>query len=681
MASKKNINKVEVKGVTPKVEDNNVENPDLELLKKIEAARKNKSFGVAKEMLQKLLNAKPSWLPARYELISLYFDTESYQDAKTFLLAEIKTRPDDFRCLISLARVYATLGDQYGELDCLKKIHALNKSEQILRRLFDLLRDTGDLAGALDVVLELRNLKDTPELHLAHAKLLSLLDRSDESLVVCEEILSQEKLSPAAVDLFVTINLQNKNSPQLVLDKFIPLLEKNPNEPSILQAIGRTYHRMDKNEEALTYHNKALSLEPKNAIWWYDLSLIQRQLGMLEESQDALEKSLNLNALNPISLRVHGVEHKYTLGDTAFNRLHYAHACENQFNEEQKVELYFSLAKAFEDIDELATAFKYYENAGVIQTKLTPYNHAGALSVLKMTRNGVGPATYENFKLPRSESDKPVFILGMPRSGTSLTEQVLSSHPDVHGAGELKILHRVLDNVSINGQPIQTRSNQQKGMGQAYIPGIDLSDCRALNFMERGELYVKSIEALAASAGHSEAKRIIDKMPGNYFWTGVIPFILPNAKIIHTQRHPLDNCLSIYRIFFPDGMPWSYDLRNLGKTYRAYYEHMAYWENNLPKDFMLTVNYEVMIADFDNKAKQIVSHVGLNWDDKCLKFYENDRAVKTASLTQVRKPIYNSSVGRWKKYEDYLKPLIKELGPVLKHYDDKIEKMISEVKK
>jgi hypothetical protein len=296
-----------------------------------------------------------------------------------------------------------------------------------------------------------------------------------------------------------------------------------------------------------------------------------------------------------------------------------------------------------------------------------------------MTRDRVSPVTYENFKEPRSDSEKAVFVLGMPRSGTTLAEQVIASHPDAFGAGELKLLHRVVDGVSINKRTIETKS--ENSVIPSFIPGIDLNKCRTMQFKERGEVYIEAIEALAKIGGKAEAKKIVDKMPGNYFWTGVIPFILPKAKIVHTQRHPLDNCLSVYRIFFPDGMPWSYDLTNLGKVYRAYFEHMNYWEKNLAKDVMITMNYEIVVADFENQAKKIIHHVGLDWNKDCLKFYENERHVKTASLTQVRKPIYNTSVGRWKKYEDFLKPLIKELGPVINQYDEMIQQKLDAIGK
>jgi tetratricopeptide (TPR) repeat protein len=403
---------------------------------------------------------------------------------------------------------------------------------------------------------------------------------------------------------------------------------------------------------------------------------MQRQQGLGEDAQNNLKKCLELESLNPIALRIFSAEHKYEYGDEFLKKLNFAHACIGQFADDKKVELYHALAKAYEDLGELNTAFKFYEIAGEIQGKLTPYHHTGSASTLKMTRDRVTPKTFTDFKFPRCESDKPVFVLGMPRSGTTLAEQIIASHPEAYGAGELKLLHRALDGISINKRVIETSSNQ--GTLPTYIPGIEIPSCRTMQFKERGELYVKAIEAIAKGAGRGDVKRIVDKMPGNYFWAGIIPFVLPHAKIIHTERHPLDNCLSLYRIYFPDGMPWSYDLTNLGKVYRSCYEHMRYWQSNLPPETMITINYEVMVNDFEAQAKKIISHIGLPWDEACLKFYETDRQVKTASLNQVRKPIYATSVGRWKKYEEFLKPLIQELGPVIKEYEDLIDSKLSQ---
>ena len=654
------------------------DDPDLPKLKAAVLARQQGLFQNARDLLQEILKRRQDWMPARRELALLYFSTENYIEAEKFLLNEAKLFPKDEWIKLSLCHVYRQLGNAASEITAIKNFTQLQFNEALIRRLFELQRDTGDLKSALDTVLALRAFKDTIELEVANAKLLNLLKRNDEALKLCDELLKKRPIPAGTFDVLLTVFLGNANNPLGLLDKIKSLKDGGYEDPFLYIAIARALHRMDKNNEAIDYLKKALAIDDKHYNWWYDLSLIQRQNGNIEDSQASLMRALKVDPLNPTGIRVHGVEHKYKLGDEAHKQLNLAHAYYDSFKDQTKVELNFALAKAHEDFDELKTAFKYYENAGKLQSKLTPYWHPGTIGLLKMTRDRVGPATYANFKEPRCETDKPVFILGMPRSGTSLVEQVVATHTETFGAGELKLLHRVLDGVTINKRMIETSSDE--GVIPTFIPGVDVSKCRTLSFKDRGDLYLKATEAIAKHAGNKDAKRIIDKMPGNYFWTGVIPFILPNAKIIHTQRHPLDNCLSLYRIFFPDGMPWSYDLRNLGKVYRTYFEHMTYWEANLPKDMMLTINYEVMVENFEDEAKKIIAHIGLPWDDACLKFYETDRQVKTASLNQVRKPIYSTSVGRWKKYEDHLKPLIQELGPLIKVYDDKVKQKLDAIK-
>jgi hypothetical protein len=392
-------------------------------------------------------------------------------------------------------------------------------------------------------------------------------------------------------------------------------------------------------------------------------------MGDVPGSQESLQRALALDPMNPTVLRVFGVEHKFVLGDEGSKRLNLALASSERFKPEKKVELYFAAAKAAEDTGDLATAFAHYENAGRLQGQLTPYRHAAAEALLKLTRLKTSTSTYDKVREVGFASDKPVFVLGMPRSGTSLAEQIIASHPVAYGAGELKVLHKLLDGVSINGKMINT--GDQQGVIPTYIPGVDLS-VKALTLRERGERYVQALEAVARSAGHGEAQRIVDKMPGNYYWTGVIPFVLPGARIIHTRRHPVDTCVSIYRIYFPDGMSWGYDLTNLGKVYRGYHEHMQHWEKTLPEGILLSLRYEDVVADVEREARRIIAHIGLEWNDACLKFYETERSVKTASLSQVRQPIYNTAIGRWKKYEPYLKPLLNELGPLVREYEEEL---------
>jgi tetratricopeptide (TPR) repeat protein len=656
-----------------------LKDPDLPKLKEAVAFRTNNLFASANEILQEILKRRPGWNPAVRELVELYFQTRNFIDCEKVLFDESIKNPKDVWTWTTIAKLYKLTNNPKAEMEALKKLTALTFNEVITIRLFDLQKDVKDLKGALQTLLILRAHRDTLDLEVAHAKLLYLDDKQDEALSMTTKLLGLSPIPQGAIDLWVAQHLSKTFNPEAIIHKFLPLIEAGSKDPELDAALGRAYHRMEHLEEAMKFMSQAIAKNPKNPSWYYDLALMQRQQGLNDEAHASLKKSLELEPINASGLRVFGAEHIYEYGDEFLKKLNFAHAHIGQMNDDKKVELYHALAKAYEDLGELNTAFKFYEVAGDMQGKLTPYHPSGSASVLKMTRDRVTPKTFADFKFPRCESDKPVFVLGMPRSGTTLAEQIIASHQEAHGAGELKLLHRVLDGISINKRVIETNSNQ--GNMPTYIPGVEIPSCRTMQFKERGELYVKAIEAIAKSAGRPNAKKIVDKMPGNYFWTGVIPYILPNAKIIHTTRHPLDNCISLYRLFFPDGMPWSYELTNLGKVSRAYFEHMAYWEKNLPPEMMLTVPYEIVVADFENQAKKIINHVGLSWDDACLRFYETERHVKTASLTQVRKPIYNSSVGRWRKYEEYLQPLIKELGPVVKNYEDMVSEKLQEIGK
>jgi tetratricopeptide (TPR) repeat protein len=616
------------------------------------------------------MKRRPGWIPARRELILLHMAAEDFKEAEKLLLPETERAPKDRWVWMTLGLARSRTGDKKGEVECLRRATDIRAELPAARRLFELQRDIQDFQGALDTVTMLRRMEDSDALAVAHAQLLARLGRRNEALIACEQLMDKSPVPAGAAEQWTALFLAERNDPESVINGFQKRIAAGRREPAFLHGLSRGLHRAERNDEAIAVLKEALATNPKQLQWWYDLAVVQRQMGDIEGSQYSLEQAIVLDPLNPTALRVFGVEHKHAYGDEATKRVNMALAHYDKFRPEKRVELHFAVAKASEDVGEMACAFAHYENAGKLQGQLTPYRHGAAVGLLKLTRMNVKQGMYAKIAEVGHASAKPVFVLGMPRSGTSLAEQIIASHPDAHGAGELKLLHRVLDGVTINGRIINT-GDEQHGAMPTYIPGVDLA-CRNLSLKERGERYVQAIEALAKAAGRPEAKRIVDKMPGNYFWTGVIPFIMPGARIIHTRRHPVDTCLSIYRIFFPDGMPWSYDLNNLGKTYRAYDEHMKFWESTLPPGQMLSIRYEQTVADVEAQARRIIAHIGLDWNEACLKFYETERPVKTASLSQVRQPIYNTSVGRWRKYEPYLKPLLNELGPLVKEYEDEL---------
>lgn len=646
-----------------------VRDADMARLQQAVAARKQGLLPLAREALAEVLKRRPGWPPARKELVLLHIAAEEHAEAERQLLVETKRAPKERWGWMSLGLVRSRTGDKKGESECLLKTLDLKFESAAARRLFELQRDTQDFAGALETVALLRRKEDSETLAVAHCQLLARLGRRNEALVLCEQLMERTPAPAGAVDQWTALFIGERNEPETVIATFQQKIAQGRREPAFYHALARGLHRVERNAEAAAALRQALAEEPKQVQWWYDLAVMQRQMGEIPGSQESLERAISLDPLNPTALRVFGVEHKHKYGDEPTKRLNVALANLERFKPEKRVELYFAVAKAAEDLGELECAFAHYENAGRLQAQLLPYRHAAAEGLLKLTRLKTMRSTYDRVRETGGASDKPVFVLGMPRSGTSLAEQIIASHPEAHGAGELKLLHRVLDGVSVNGKVLHT--GDQQGVMPTYIPGVDLS-VSGLSLRERGERYVAAVEALARAAGRGQAKRVVDKMPGNYYWTGVIPFILPNARIIHTRRHPVDTCVSIYRIFFPDGMPWSYDLTNLGKVYRSYHEHMQHWEKVLPEGVLLSVRYEDVVANVEREARRIIEHIGLEWNDACLKFYETERPVKTASLAQVRQPIYSTSVGRWKKYEPYLKPLLNELGPLVREYEEEL---------
>jgi tetratricopeptide (TPR) repeat protein len=247
---------------------------------------------------------------------------------------------------------------------------------------------------------------------------------------------------------------------------------------------------------------------------------------------------------------------------------------------------------------------------------------------------------------PRSslKNEKPVFIVGMPRSGTSLVEQILASHPQVHGAGEVNFMQNAF--LATLGTTSATENDFPQCLDR--LPADDLD--------RLAEVYLKPLTALNPSAA-----RITDKMPLNFMHLGLISILLPHARIIHCRRDPLDTCLSCYMTPFNFGNDFKYDLTHLGLFYRDYHRLMSHWKSVLPTR-ILDVDYEQLVADPRGQTQAMLEFINLSWDEKCVRFHENKRPVATSSVEQVRKPIYKSSLNRWRRYENHLGPLKAAVG-------------------
>ncbi len=311
------------------------------------------------------------------------------------------------------------------------------------------------------------------------------------------------------------------------------------------------------------------------------------------------------------------------------------------YTPEEKRSLHFHLGRLYDEIKMYDKAFYHYFQANRLKNvQFSPEANLDKYKALIDTfHSDVSGTTSTNM------SRLPIFIVGMPRSGTSLVEQILASHPQVHGAGEL------------NDISLMVRSLPDLLSTVIKYPGC----MDSVSTEQLDDLAEKYLEMLKSKTDNPQITRVTDKMPANFEHLGFIQRLLPKAVVIHCTRDPLDTCLSCYFQDFSGWLPYTYDLKKLGIAYRQYEHLMAFWRDVIQIP-MLEVRYEDMVNKQEEVSRELVAHCGLEWDDSCLEFYKSDRIVHTASTHQVRKPIYTKSAGRWNNYEKHLGSLKEGLG-------------------
>ncbi|MEO6225819.1 MAG: tetratricopeptide repeat protein [Sphingomicrobium sp.] len=452
------------------------------------------------------------------------------------------------------------------------------------------------------------------------------------------------KFAPKNVQtLLITTRVQLRRGALLPAEQAAKLaLAAEPGNPEALTLMGQVLHETDRYDEAIGVLQKALETRPDNpeTLNFYGVAL--KSVGRLEEARDFILKALKLNDsmygayanLNDL------VDFSDGPGEALFNRMEAILESVPNQQADQFLPLHFAYAKALDDRGKHEKALEHYIIGGQMKRTQLEYKESDTFDFFDGIRKAFPKAIFDNRKYDGLDDDRLVFIVGMPRSGSTLVEQILSSHPDVFGAGEVKYLSRAIGQLRDRFPSLPKYPEMVDKMGKAQL-----------------EIVAKSYQQQIIN-GAGEAKRITDKLLTNYFFLGLINLLFPKAKVIHTRRDPVDTCLSGFTKLFKDDMPHSYDLGELGRYYGKYRQLMEYWEQVLPKGFMTTVDYEDVVADTEKEARRLIEFLGLPWNDKCVDFHKSDRPVKTASVAQVRKPIYKTSVKRGKKYGAGLQPLI-----------------------
>ena len=313
-----------------------------------------------------------------------------------------------------------------------------------------------------------------------------------------------------------------------------------------------------------------------------------------------------------------------------------------QYPIQARISYYFALGKALDDTQQYQRAFQAYAEGNRLHYLEKPWSKTLLNNVVEQIPNVFTPS-FLNQSKQSNETRCPIFIVGMPRAGTTLIEQILCSHQHIYGAGELSHLDDVIQAAChASGLPLMT-----------WITQLTDDDFAAL-----GKQYLELTWTLAPDKAF-----IVDKMPSNCFYIGMIHRMLPEAKIIHAIRDPMDSCFSCFTHLFKSSMLFAYDLKALGDYYLLYAKVMQHWQSVLPPARVFDLPYEQMVEDHKTLTKELLNYIGLPWDPNCLNFYNNNRIVKTASLTQVRKPIYKSSVKRWQHFAKELQPLLDIVNP------------------
>jgi tetratricopeptide (TPR) repeat protein len=438
--------------------------------------------------------------------------------------------------------------------------------------------------------------------------------------------------------------LQTLNRPDEAILHYRKALALRPDYAEAHHNLGTALQTLNRPGEAIPHYQKALALRPELAEAYHDLGIALQVVGRIEEACGALEKAIERAPRNARFYRSLTGCKQIAAGDPCLAAMEGLAEEMSTLSEEAQMELHFALGTVYAELKQPEQSFPHLIAGNALKRQHIDYDEAAVLGLLDRTRTAYTARVMGDKRGLGDPSTVSVFVLGMPRSGSTLVEQILASHPKVFGAGELDDFEEAV-----------------AGLGAA--DSVPMSYPEAAASLTREELrqlgasYLNGIKALAPTS-----ERIVDKMPGNFRLVGLIHLALPNARIIHTIRDPIDTCLSCFSKLFAGDQPFTYDLGELGRYYRAYEALMAHWRQVLPEGVMLDVQYEAVVADIEREARRIIAHCGLDWDASCLAFYRTKRVIHTASAAQVRLPIYNSSVGRWHPYGGMIAPLLKALG-------------------
>jgi tetratricopeptide (TPR) repeat protein len=578
--------------------------------------------------------------------VALY-DAKQYDRAQAEQLQALSLNANLLQSINNLGSIERAHKNRIGAIEWYQKALAINANFiQSLSNLGAVLVESDRSDEAVPILERGLGLQpNSPELlgnlGLAYFK----QDRYDEAKALLEKSLELKPNYPIALTGLAAV-LGESEQYEVAENLLKQALAIEPDKLDAYCQLGTIYLEQGKTPQAKSVFQEALKFDPSSSDALVGLGNIQLEEGQIDDAAITLKKAIAIDS-NKIDARFHLTQvKKVKAGDENLLALEGILAKGEKLSSNSRISLYYALGKCYDDIGEFDKAFTNFEKGASLKRSKLTYDAAFEEGFTNSIIQTLDANTFKRLSGSGDQAKTPIFVLGMPRSGTTLTEQIIASHPLVFGAGELNDLAVVA---------------QHSAIAQAH--GHFPDNIHQNSPEELTGLGKENLDRLRAYA--PDAKFITDKMPSNYVLMGLIPLILPNAKIVHVKRNALDTCLSCYTRLFNKHQDASYDLSELGRSYKNYRRLVEHWKQILPADAFYEVNYEDLVADIEGQSKALINYCGLEWDSACLEFYENKRNIRTASVSQVRQPIYASSVERWRNYEGHLQALIAEIKDYL----------------
>ena len=547
-----------------------------------------------------------------WKLFSLSLQMQG-KDALSAMQKAVELLPDDAEAHGNLAAVLRARGQLDAAVASGRRALQINPNfAEAHNNLGVALQDLGQLEEAVASYMRALEIKpDFSEVYNNLGGALKELGQFDDA-VICYRSALQIKPDFAQAHSNLGVVLRALGQHEAEVESYRRALEIDPACSEALLGMGQLYLARGEMAEAEDFFQRALKIKPDDL----EIRLLLAQIRKVKAGDENLAALLTAEE----TARRSGLPMPY----------------------KKAIYLHFALGKSFDDLGDYDHAFPHFIEGCKLKRATFEYDAEQTTQHFNDIMEVFNPVTMARLKGGGDLSSVPIFVLGMPRSGTTLVEQIIASHPEVYGAGELPDLMAIAQR-DIAGTNAAFPNN---------VAAVDQAD-----LTQRATQYIAGLQARAPDARH-----ITDKMPANFLAIGLIHLMLPNAKIIHVKRNPVDTCLSCFMQLFSSNQEHTYDLTELGRYYSDYARLMQHWRNALPVGSFLDVQYESIVAEQEIQSRRIINFCGMDWSNACLDFYKNKRSIGTASKIQVRQAVYKSSVERWPPYEKFLGPLLDELG-------------------